>query len=198
MVAAANTHASEGLQLASLLGYVGFFFLAATVLLGMATALDLWGSRVSGAALEQLHLTCAVAGLAGVGGHIAAHCVRETGGIACLEAFVPFAAGGWIMAAGVVGWLGLLAITFTVPFRAAIGYRGWLRIHRAAYGTAALTALHVIAASDEVGRLALVGVAVVVTVLVVLVAAYRRSRGTGDFRPAAGPGPAQRVAELEP
>ncbi len=192
----AASNVSEGLRLASLLGYAGFFFLAATVLLGMATALDLWGSRISGAALEQLHLACAVAGLAGIGAHIAAHGMRAAGGIAWWEAFVPFAAGGWIVAAGVVGWLGLVAITLTVPFRAAIGYRGWLRIHRAAYGAAAMIALHVIAASDKVGRLAITGVGVLATVAVVTLAAYRRARGTGDFHPA--PGRAARIVELEP
>lgn len=187
---------SEGLRLASFLGYAGFFFLAGTVLLGMATALNLWSAKISGAALEQLHLACAVAGLAGIAGHCIAHCMRAVGGIGAWEALVPFATGGWIVASGVVGWLGLIAITLTVPFRAAIGYRGWLRIHRAAYGASALIALHVIAASDEVGRLALVGVAVLATVAVVLLAARRRVRGATDFRPA--PGPTQRVPELEP
>ncbi len=194
----ASHDASEGLRLASLLGYAGFFFLAAAVLLGMATALNLWGSRISGAALEQLHLTCAVAGIAGIGGHIVAHTVREAGGMTVLETFVPFASGGWIVAAGVVAWLILLAVLVTVPFRSQIGYRGWLRVHRAAYAAALMTALHVIAASDEVARLAIAGVAVLATVLIVIVAAHRRALGTADFRPGPGPGPAQRIAELEP
>jgi sulfoxide reductase heme-binding subunit YedZ len=187
---------SEGLRLASLLGYAGFFFLAATVLLGMATALDLWSPKISGAALEQVHLAFAVAGLAGIGGHIAAHSMRAVGGIGVWEAFVTFASGGWVVAAGVVGWLVLIVVVVTVPFRAAIGYRGWLRIHRAAYAAAALTALHVVAASDEVGRLAISGIAVIATVVVVLLAARRRMRGTADFHPA--PGPTQRIVELEP
>lgn len=195
-------HMSEGLQLASLMGYVGFFFLAATVLLGMATALNLWGSRISGAALEQLHLVCAVAGLAGIVAHIAGHCVRAVGGMSWWAAFVPFASGDWIVALGVVGWLGLLVVTFSVPFRQRLGYRGWLRVHRAAYVAFGLMAGHVVLASDEVTRLAVAGVAVLATLLLVIVAGRRRARGTTDFgagsRPASGPGPAPRIVELEP
>lgn len=188
--------ASEGLRLASLLGYAGFFFLAATVVLGMATALDAWGSRISGAALEQLHLTCAVAGLAGVGGHITAHVVRDRGGVDVWEAFIPFAAGGWIVAAGVVGWLGIVVVAAAVPWRQRLGYRTWLRIHQAAYGAAALTALHVIAASDEVAGFTLSGILVIVACVSVLLAGRRRARGSGDFHP--GPGPAPHVVELDP
>ena len=196
-------HMSEGLQLASLMGYVGFFGLAATVLLGMATALDLWGSRISGAALEQLHLVCAIVGLAGILGHIAAHCVRAVGGMAFWEAFVPFASGDWIVALGVAGWLALLVVACSVPFRRRLGYRGWQRVHRAAYAAFALMAGHVVFASDEVTRLAVAGVAVLLTVLVVVVAGRRRARGTADFqstpgRGVAGPGPTPRVVELEP
>lgn len=195
-------HMSEGLQLASLMGYVGFFALAAAVLLGMATALDLWGDRVSGAALEQVHLTCAIVGLTGIVGHIAGHCVRAAGGMAWWQAFVPFAGGDWIVALGVVGWLGLLAVIVSVPFRRRLGYRAWLRIHRAAYVAFALMVGHVVLASDEVTRLAVVGVAVLGTVLVVMLAGRRRARGTADFKPGgpgvAGPGPTPRVVELEP
>lgn len=197
-------HMSEGLQLASLMGYAGFFFLAATVLLGMATALDLWGDRISAAALEQVHLTCAILGLAGILGHIAGHCVRAVGGMAWWQAFVPFASGDWIVALGVVGWLGLLVVTVSVPFRQRLGYRTWLRIHRAAYVAFGLMAGHVVLASDEVTRLAVVGIAVLATLLIVMLGGRRRARGTADFRPGSsssgvpGPGPAARVVELEP
>lgn len=194
-------HMSEGLQVASLMGYVGFFALAATVLLGMATALGLWGDRVSGAALEQVHLTCAVVGLMGIAGHVIGHCVRAVGGMAWWEAFVPFAGGDWIVALGVVGWLGLLLVAVAVPFRRRLGYRAWLRVHRAAYLAFALMVGHVVLASDEVTRLAVAGVAVLATILVVMLAGRRRARGTADFQPGggvAGPGPTPRIVELEP
>lgn len=194
-------HVSEGLQLASLMGFAGFFALSATVLLGMATALDLWGDRVSGAALEQVHLACSIVGLTAIVGHVAAHCVRAAGGMEWWQAFVPFASGDWIVALGVGGWLALLAVVVSVPFRRRLGYRAWLRVHRAAYLAFGLMAGHVVLASDEVARLAVVGVAVLATVLVVVLAGRRRARGTADFGPGggvAGPGPTSRVVELEP
>lgn len=192
-----STTMSEGHRLASVLGYAGFFFLAAAVLLGMATALDGAGTRFSGAVVEQLHLSAAIAGIAGVAGHILAHTVREVGGLTFLETVVPFAAGGWIVAAGVTGWLGLVLVVATVPWRRRLGYRSWLIIHRSSYGASALIALHVIAASDEVGRAALVGIAVIASVIAVIVAGVYRRRGTSELRsspdvhavvsPAAGP-----------
>lgn len=181
MILLSTTTPSEGLQLASLMGYASFFFLAATVVLGMARTIDRPDARLGGAAVEQVHLACAVAGIAALIGHITAHLVREHGGMSLLEALVPFAHGGWIVGCGVLALLLLGAVLVTVPLRQSLGYRRWLLVHRMAYLAALLMAVHVIAAADEVGQLELGGLAVLASVAWVLVALRRRLRGADTF-----------------
>lgn len=181
MIVLSSAAPSEGLQLASLLGYASFFFLAAAVVLGISKAIDRPSARLSGAGLEQLHLASAIAGISALAGHITAHLVRELGGMTPIDALVPFLHGGWIVGVGVLSWLLLLAVLITVPLRQQLGYRWWLVVHRAAYLAALLMAVHVIAAADEVGQLELGGIAVLASVAWVAVAVRRRLQPSDAF-----------------
>lgn len=176
------THPSEGLTLASTFGYVAFFALAGAVALGMVTALDDWGQRISSSTAEQLHLALATTGIVATVTHLAAHTVRAVGGYAWWQTLVPFAQGGWIVALGVIGWLGVLALLLTLALRQRLGYRRWARVHLVAYIAALAVAAHVVAASDEVAGLRLAGVAVIAALVAIALLGVRRARGSSDLR----------------
>jgi sulfoxide reductase heme-binding subunit YedZ len=178
---------SEGHRLASTFGYVAFFALAGAVALGMLTALG--GSRRwAHGTLEQVHLAVAIVALMATVTHIAAHTVRAVGGYAWWETVVPFARGGWIVALGVVGWLSLLALLVTLTLRQRLGYRRWVTLHLLAYVAAGTVAGHVVAASDEVAELRLVGVLVLASLVALAALGVRRGRGTDELRGAAAAG----------
>lgn len=158
---------AEVLRVASALGFLGFFCLAATVVWGMAVAIGPWAGRVGRDALEQGHLALSVAGLTFVAGHVVAHTLRPAGAFTWVEALVPFARGGLVVAAGVAGWLVLVAAAVSFALRARIGAGGWTLVHRAAYAGFALMAGHVVLAADEVQRLTWLGVAATATVLAI-------------------------------
>ena len=153
---------AEVLRVAQALGFLGFFCLVGAVVWGIASAVRLWpGAPASDEAVELGHLAWAVAGIALVGGHILVHTLRPVAPMSWLEAFVPFAAGGWIVATGVAGWLALIAAAGSVLIRRRLTYPVWLAIHRAAYGGFAIMAVHVVAAAsdDKLASLTWVGVA---------------------------------------
>lgn len=191
MIVLSTTTPSEGLQLASLLGYAGFFFLAASVLLGIAKAIDRPNARIGGQAIEQLHLTCAVAGVTALAGHIAAHITREQGGMTFVESLMPFLEGGWIVGVGVLSWLLLIVVLVATPVRQQLGYRGWLIVHRLSYLAALLMAIHVVAAADEIGNLELGGIAVLAVIVWVLFGVRDRLRSNDHFSHRPEPRPQQ-------
>lgn len=178
---------SEGHRLASTFGYVAFFALASAVALGMVTALGA-SRRWAHGLLEQCHLAVAVVALSATVTHIAAHTVRAVGGYAWWEAIVPFARGGWIVALGVVGWLALVAVLVTLALRQRLGYRRWVTLHLLAYVAAGTVAGHVVAASDEVAELRLVGVLVLASLVALVALGIYRGRGTDELRGAAPAG----------
>lgn len=178
---------SEGHRLASTFGYVAFFALASAVALGMVTALGA-SRRWAHDTLEQVHLAVAIVALMATLTHIAAHTVRDVGGYAWWETVVPFARGGWIVALGVVGWLSLLALLVTLTLRRRLGYRRWVTLHLLAYAAAGTVAGHVVAASDEVAELRLVGVLVLASLVALAALGIRRGRGTDELRGGAAPG----------
>lgn len=174
----AAASADDGvLSVASALGFLGFFCLAATVAWGIATAVGPWAGRISDEALQLGHLAWAIAGLVLIGGHVVAHTLRPANAFTWPEALVPFARGGLAVAAGVAGLLVLVVAAASFIVRGRLGVRWWTAIHRAAYAGFALMALHVVLAADEVGRMTWVGVAAAAAITVVAGLAAIRWRG---------------------
>lgn len=162
MLAATSGTDAEVLRVAQALGFLGFFCLVGAVVWGIASAVRTWPlGPAREEAVELGHLAWAVAGIALVGAHILVHTLRPVAPMTWIEAFVPFAAGGWIVAAGVAGWLALLAAAGSVLIRRRLAYPVWLGIHRAAYAGFALMAVHVVAAAsdDKLASLTWVGTA---------------------------------------
>lgn len=176
VLAAASADAGV-LTVASALGFLGFFCLAATVAWGIATAVGPWAGRVSHEGVQLGHLAWAMAGLVLVGGHIVAHTLRPEAAFTWPEALVPFARGGLTVAAGVTGLLVLVAAAASFMVRGRLGVRWWTLIHRAAYAGFALMALHVVLAADEIGRMTWVGIAAAATITVIAGLTAIRWRG---------------------
>lgn len=173
---AATSTDADVLHVASALGFLGFFCLAAAVVWGMALAVGPWAGRVSREGLELGHLAWSVAGLAFVAGHVIAHTLRPAGAFTWVEALVPFARGGPVVAAGVAGWIVLAtaAVSFTV--RARVGMGRWTAVHRAAYGGFALMTGHVVLAAEEFERATWLGIAAAATIVVVATLSVLRWR----------------------
>lgn len=187
LAAAASTDA-DVVRIAQALGFLGFFCLVGAVAWGVAAAVGTWpGAPLRDEAVERGHLAWAVAGLVLVGAHILVHTLRPVAPLTWLEAFVPFAAGGWIVAAGVAGWLALLAAAGAVLARGRLSYRTTLAMHRAAYAGFALMALHVVAASaaDRLRPLTWLGVATAATIAAVAVLVTLRVRSARAPSPVA-------------
>ena len=176
-LAAASADA-DVLSVASALGFLGFFCLAAAVVWGIATAVGPWAGRIDPDAVQLGHLAWAVAGLTFVGGHVVAHTLRPEEAFSWPEALVPFARGGITVATGVLGLLVLVIAATSFVVRTRIGVQWWTAVHRAAYAGFALMALHVVLAADEVAGLTWVGVAamgVMAAVSVLSVLRWRRA-----------------------
>lgn len=175
-LAAASADA-DVISVASALGFLGFFCLAAAVIWGMATAVGPWAGRIDADAVQLGHLAWAVAGLTLVGGHVVAHTLRPEDAFTWPQALVPFARGGITVATGVLALLVLAVAATSFVVRMRLGVRWWTAVHRAAYAGFALMALHVVLAADEVARLTWVGVAALGTaVAVCLLSALRWRR----------------------
>lgn len=161
-LAAASATDADVLRIAEALGFLGFFCLVGAVAWGVAAAAGPWpGAPLRDETVEHGHLAWAVAGLVLVGAHVLVHTLRPVAPLTWAGAFVPFAQGGWIVAAGVAGWLALLAGAGAVAARGRLPYPTVLAVHRAAYAGFALMALHVVAAgaADRLRALTWLGVA---------------------------------------
>lgn len=160
-------------------GLVALATLAATAVLGTATARRFARSWWPRFAVVTLHRNLSLLAVAFLGLHVASAAVDSSLDIRWIDLVIPFVSGYEPL------WIGLgaiavdltIAVMLTSLVRARVPLRPWRAIHWAGYALLAVALAHVLGIGGDVGRRWVVGW-IAACALAVLAAAWWRSGAT--------------------
>lgn len=161
-------------DVAALSARAAFVFLCLGLCWGVLTSTG-WLHRLTGRqATRSSHLVLVTMALAFATLHAAAFLLMRDTHVGTAQLAVPFLAGGYVVAAGIVSLELMLTVTAATVVRRLLSHRRWLWLHRFGYPAVALGVLHSFVGAFADGHLrALWLVGVILAVPAALMAGLR-------------------------
>lgn len=129
-------------DVAALSAHAAFVFLCLGLCWGVFTSTG-WLHKLTGRqATRSSHLVLITMALAFATVHAAAFLLMRDTAVGVPQLVVPFAMGGYVVAAGVLSLELMLAVTAATVIRRLLSHRRWLWVHRFGYPAVALGVLH--------------------------------------------------------
>lgn len=136
--------------MAGILGYAGFFFMAATAIWGVALATRMLERYIRRETLYGGHMVLAILALTTSTLHACVHLFRHDAFFDLKKIAIPWLGGAdTIVSLGILGLEILIVVAISIWFQHRMSYRRWHRLHWYAYAGFVLITAHTMLASRE-------------------------------------------------